>query len=128
MGPFSKACVKGPNAFSRNSRDGRVSSACCRFADPSIIRASIADTAASKPSGLQQLHDLSGDGLVNPKTTKRDTTVASMVREGAVTVIATGLAGGAAIGDMQLAAAVTQAQQAGQQRLTPPVPRLHRGP
>ena len=69
---------------------------------------------------LKALDHLGADGAVDPHAAERDAAIAAMVDLAAPAVIAARAAVLAAVGDMQLAAAVAAPQQAGQQRLAAP--------
>ena len=69
--------------------------------------------------GLKALDHLGTNGAVNPHAAERDAPVAAVVKLAAPTVIAARAAVLAAVGDVQLAAAVPAPQQASQQCLAP---------
>ena len=69
---------------------------------------------------LQPLDHLGADGAIDPHAAERDAAIAAMVDLAAPAMIAARAAVLAAIGDMQLAAAMAASQQAGEQRLAAP--------
>ncbi len=69
---------------------------------------------------LQQTDDFGSDGLVDPQTAEGDAAISSVVHEAPLAMIAADIACRAAVGDMQLAAAMTAAQKPAQKRLAPP--------
>src|SRR6266849_1784948 len=73
---------------------------------------------------LQDAQNLRADGGVDAQAADRDTSRRAVVHAGAVAAIATELA---AVGNMQLAAAMTTAQKPGQEQLSAPYRALDRG-
>ena len=69
---------------------------------------------------LQTLDHLGADSAIDPHAAERDAPVAAMVEVAAAAVIAPGAAVRAAVGDVELAAAMAAAQQAGEQRFAAP--------
>src|SRR4051794_39342115 len=65
---------------------------------------------------LETLDHFGADSAINPQAAERDAPVPAMVEVAATAVIAPGAALRAAVGDMELAAAVAAAQEAGEQR------------
>jgi len=68
---------------------------------------------------LQAHDDLGTDIPVNAHASERDAAIAAVIDEAALAVITARIAVGAGVSDVQLASAMTTAQQAGEQRLTP---------
>src|SRR3954449_5429620 len=69
---------------------------------------------------LETLDHFGADSAINPQAAERDAPVPAMVEVAAPAVIAPGPAVRAAVGDMELAAAVAAAEQAGEQRFAAP--------
>src|SRR3954465_12287699 len=69
---------------------------------------------------LQTLDHFGADSAINPQAAERDAPVPAMVEGAATAVIAPGAALRAAVGDMELAAAVAAAQEAGEPRFAAP--------
>ena len=69
---------------------------------------------------LQQTDDFGSDRLVDPQTAEGNAAISSVVHEAPLAMIAADLACRAAVGDMQFAAAMTAAQEAGPKPLTTP--------
>src|SRR3954466_15543827 len=69
---------------------------------------------------LETLDHFGADSAINPQAAERDAPVPAMVEVAATAVIAPGAALRAAVGDMELAAAVAAAQEAGEQRFAAP--------
>src|SRR3982074_975826 len=79
---------------------------------------------ATNAERLQDSQHLCADGSVDAQAADRDAARRAVVRAGAIAAVAAELA---AVGHMQLAAAMTTAQKSGQQQLSAPYRSLDRG-
>jgi hypothetical protein len=70
------------------------------------------------PERLKAFDHLGADGAIDAHTAKGNAAITAMIKISTAAVIASNITVGTAICDMQLAAAMTAAQQPGQQRLT----------
>jgi hypothetical protein len=91
--------------------------------DLSLLLTSLGGSRRDRTQGgfntkrLEQPQNFGADGLINAQAAKGDAAIAAMVQQSALAVIATSFARRAAVGDVQLAAAVSTPQQTSQQRL-----------
>ena len=68
---------------------------------------------------MQALDHLGADITIDAHASERDAAIAAVIDEATLAVIAARIAVGAGVSDVQLASAMTTAQQAGEQRLAP---------